>query len=231
MQITTIGFDLAKNIFQVHGVDAEGTAVVRKTLRRAHVLPFFREISPCLVGIEACGLAHHWARELMKLGHTVKLMPPSYVKPYVKRGKTDVADAEAICEAVTRPNMRFVPVKSVDQQAVLMLHRTRALLMRQRTMTVNAVRGHLAEFGIVAGQGAKNLRQLVERVVAEGSDQPELPPRACIALGVLVDQLNHLRVQVRAIEVELLAWHRTSEASKRLETIPGVGFLTATALV
>jgi transposase len=230
MQVTTIGLDLAKQVFQVHGIDAEGAAVIRKTLRRANVLPFFAELPPCLIGIEACSSAHHWAREFMKLGHTVKLMPPSYVKPYVKRGKTDAADAEAICEAVRRPTMRFVPVKSPDQQAVLMLHRARALLMRQRTMTVNALRGHLAEFGIVAGQGAKNLRELIERVFAEHQDQPELPRLARIALGTLVMQLNDLQAQVREIEVELLAWHRTSEASKRLETIPGVGFITATAI-
>ena len=163
MQVTTIGLDLAKQVFQVHGIDAQGNAVIRKALRRAHVLPFFKELSPCLVGIEACSSANYWAREFMKLGHTVKLMPPSYVKPYVKRGKTDAADAEAICEAVQRPTMRFVPVKSPDQQAVIMLHRARSLLMRQRIMAVNALRGHLAGFGVVAGQGAKNLRELVER--------------------------------------------------------------------
>lgn len=230
MQVTTIGLDLAKQVFQVHGIDAQGTMVIRKTLRRANVLPFFVALPPCLIGIEACGSANYWAREFMKLGHTVRLMPPSYVKPYVKRGKTDAADAEAICEAVRRPTMRFVPVKRPDQQAVLMLHRARALLMRQRTMAVNALRGHLAEFGIVAGQGAKNLRELIERVFAADPDHPDLPRIARIALGTLVAQLDHLQVQVRAIEVELLAWHRMSEASKRLETIPGVGFITATAI-
>lgn len=230
MQVTTIGLDLAKQVFQVHGIDAQGNAVIRKALRRAHVLPFFKELSPCLVGIEACSSANYWAREFMKLGHTVKLMPPSYVKPYVKRGKTDAADAEAICEAVRRPTMRFVPVKSPDQQAVLMLYRARSLLMRQRIMAVNALRGHLAEFGVVAGQGAKNLRELVERVFAIDADQPALPRLAHIALRPLVMQLNDLQAHIRAIEVELLAWHRTSEASKRLETIPGVGFITATAI-
>jgi transposase len=230
MQVTTIGLDLAKQVFQVHGIDAQGTAVIRKTLRRANVLPFFVALPPCLIGLEACSSANYWAREFMQLGHTVKLMPPSYVKPYVKRGKTDAADAEAICEAVRRPTMRFVPVKSPDQQAVLMLHRARALLIRQRTMAVNALRGHLAEFGIVAGQGAKNLRELIERVFAADSDQLDLPRIARIALGTLGAQLDHLQVQIRAIEVELLAWHRTSEASKRLETIPGVGFITATAI-
>jgi len=230
MQVITIGLDLAKNVFQVHGVDAAGTAVIRKALRRAHVLPFFAELPPCLIGAEACSSANYWARELMKLGHTVKLMPPSYVKPYVKRGKTDAADAEAICEAVRRPTMRFVAVKTPDQQAVLMLHRVRALLMRQRTMAVNALRGHLAEFGIVSGQGAKNLRELIERILAEGPDRLEFPRLARIALDPLIMQLNDLQTRVRAIEIELLAWHRTSAASRRLETIPGVGFITATAI-
>jgi transposase len=230
MQVTTIGLDIAKQVFQLHGIDAQDNAVIRKALRRAHVLPFFAALPPCLIGIEACGSANYWARELIKLGHTVKLMPPSYVKPYVKRGKNDAVDAEAICEAVRRPNMRFVPVKSPDQQAVLMLHRVRALLMRQRTMAVNALRGHLAEFGIVAGQGAKNLRELIERVFAGPRDQLEIPRLARVALGPLVLQLNNLQSQIRAIEVELLAWHRTSEASKRLETIPGVGIITATAI-
>jgi transposase len=230
MQVSTIGLDLAKNIFQVHGIDVEGNAVMRKTLRRAHVLPFFAALPPCLIGIEACSSANYWARELMKLGHTVKLMPPSYVKPYVKRGKTDAADAEAICEAVRRPTMRFVAVKSPDQQAVLMLHRVRALLMRQRTMATNALRGHLAEFGIVAGQGTKNLRELIERVFTTDADQSELPRLARIALEPFVMQLNDLQMRIRVIDVELLAWHRTSEASQRLETIPGVGFITATAI-
>jgi transposase len=148
MQITTVGLDLAKHVFQVHGIDERGVAVIRKRLRRAEVLRFFAGLNPCLVGMEACATAHHWGRELTKLGHTVKLIPPAYVKPYVRRGKNDAADAEAICEAVGRPNMRFVPLKGVDQQAVLMLHRTRALLVAQRTMLANALRAHLAEFGI-----------------------------------------------------------------------------------
>jgi len=230
MQVTTIGLDLAKSVFQVHGVDAEGTAVSRKALRRAQVLPFFAQLPPCLIGIEACSSAHHWARALAKLGHEVKLMPPSYVKAYVKRGKTDAADAEAICEAVTRPTMRFVPIKSAEQQAVLMLHRSRAILMRQRTMNVNALRGHLAEFGIVASQGAKGLWALVDRVFGADADQSLLPAAARIALGTLVSQIRHLQIEIKKIEAELLAWHRTSEASQRLETIPGVGFITATAI-
>ena len=231
MQVTTMGIDLAKNVFQVHGVDASGKVVVRKALRRSQLLPFFEDLAPCLIGMEACSSAHHWARELNALGHTVKLMPPSYVKPYVKRGKNDVADAEAICEAVTRPTMRFVPVKSTDQQAVLMLHRTRALLMRQRTMAVNALRGHLAEFGLVAAQGAKSLAELIESVFeGSGTDDDAVPPLARRALAPLVAQLRQLQAQIKAIEVELLAWHRATDASRRLETIPGVGFITATAI-
>jgi transposase len=205
MQVTTMGIDLAKNVFQVHGVDASGKVVVRKALRRSQLLPFFEDLAPCLIGMEACSSAHHWARELNALGHTVKLMPPSYVKPYVKRGKNDVADAEAICEAVTRPTMRFVPVKSTDQQAVLMFHRTRALLMRQRTMAVNALRGHLAEFGLVAAQGAKSLAELIESVFeGSGTDDDAVPPLARRALAPLVAQLRQLQAQIKAIEVELL---------------------------
>ena len=229
MQVTTMGIDLAKNVVQVHGVDASGKVVVRKALRRSQLLPFFEDLAPCLIGMEACSSAHHWARELNALGHTVKLMPPSYVKPY--DGKNDVADAEAICEAVTRPTMRFVPVKSTDQQAVLMLHRTRALLMRQRTMVVNALRGHLAEFGLVAAQGAKSLAELIESVFeGSGTDDDAVPPLARRALAPLVAQLRQLQAQIKAIEVELLAWHRATDASRRLETIPGVGFITATAI-
>jgi len=231
MQVTTVGIDLAKNVFQVHGIDLAGKVVLRKAMRRSQMLPFFAALAPCVIGMEACSSAHHWARELSALGHRVKLMPPTYVKPYVKRGKNDVADAEAICEAVTRPTMRFVPVKSPDQQAVLMLHRTRALLMRQRTMAVNALRGHLTEFGIVAAQGAKGLAELVGQVLEDSAtDYNAIPPLARRALGALVAQLQELRAQIKAIEAELLACHRASETSRRLETIPGVGFITATAI-
>jgi transposase len=173
MQITTIGIDLAKTVFQLHAVDAAGVTVIRKRLRRAEVLSFLAGLEPCLIGMEACATSHHRARELTKFGHTVKLMPPAYVKPYVKRGKNDATDAEAICEAVTRPNMRFVPVKSADQQAVLMLHRTRALLIRQQTMLANAFRAHLAEFGIVVAQGIRHVRTLIEQVF--GEDPIDLP--------------------------------------------------------
>src|SRR5208282_122949 len=185
MQVITIGLDLAKNVFQVHGVDAAGTVVIRKALRRAHVLPFFAELPPCLIGIEACSSANYWARELMKLGHAVKLMPPAYVKPYVKRGKTDAADAEAICEAVTRPTMRFVAIKTEDQQAVLMLHRSRDLLVRQRTMLTNALRGHLAEYGIVSPQGTGGVGTAI-KALHEG--QEGLPSLARFAMHGLVTQ-------------------------------------------
>jgi transposase len=231
MQVTTMGIDLAKNVFQLHGIDAANKVVLRKALRRSQVLPLFEDLAPCLIGMEACSSAHHWARELSALGHTVKLMPPSYVKPYVKRGKNDTADAEAICEAVMRPTMRFVPIKSPDQQAVLMLHRSRALLMRQRTMAVNALRGHLAEFGLIAAQGAKSLAELVASVFGNGSICAHgVPPLARRALAPLVRQLRELQAQIKAIDTELLAWHRANDVSRRLETIPGVGFITATAI-
>jgi transposase len=196
MQITTVGLALAKHIFQVHTVDGAGQAVVRKRLRRSELLSFFAGLSPCLIGMEACATSHHWARELTKLGHTVKLMPPAYVKAYVKRGKTDAADAEAICEAVTRPSMRFVPVKSAEQQSVLMLHRVRALLIRQRTMLVNALRGHMAEFGIIAPQGISRIRELIELLTDKSADAP-LPPLARQALAPLVEQLLDLQPRIR----------------------------------
>ena len=229
MQITTVGLDLAKHIFPVHAVDAAGQVVVRKRLRRGEVLSFFAGLSPCLIGMEACATAHHWGRELVKRGHTVKLMPPAYVKAYVKRGKTDAADAEAICEAVARPSMRFVPVKSAEQQSVLMLHRVRALLIRQRTMLVNALRGHLAEFGIVVAQGISRIRELIA-ILTNESAAAVLPPLARRALAPLMDQLLDLQPRIRALEAELLAWHRQSQESRRLETIPGIGFITATAI-
>jgi transposase len=225
MQITTIGLDSAKHIFQVHAVDETGKVAIRKRLRRSEVLPFFAGLSPCLIGMEACATSHHWARELIKLGYKVKLMPPAYVKAYVKRGKTDAADAEAI----TRPSVRFVPVKSAEQQSVLMLHRMRALLIRQRTMLVNALRGHLAEFGIIVAQGINRVRELIKLMTDESADAV-LPPLARRALAPLLDQLLDLQPRIRALEAELLAWHRQSQESRRLETIPGVGFITATAL-
>ena len=226
-QVTTIGLDLAKNVFQVHGIDAVGKVLVRRQLRRGDVLRFFGGLSPCLVGMEACATAHHWARELAKLGHTVRLMPPAYVKPYVKRGKTDVADAEAIAEAVTRPTMRFVAVKTIDQQAVLMLHKVRDLLVRQRTMLINALRGHLAEFGIVAARGPGGV---TAAIIALHEAQNSLPELARVALHGLIDQLRIVRGEIAKVEKRIVAWHRASDASRRLATIPGIGPITASAI-
>jgi transposase len=227
MNIATIGLDIAKNVFQVHGVDDEGRGVLRRKVRRAKLLEVFSGLEPCLVGLEACATAHHWARELIALGHEVRLMPPAYVRAYVKRNKNDAADAEAICEAVRRPTMRFVPVKSAEAQSVLMLHRARYLLVRQRTAQVSALRAHLAEYGIVAPKGRAHVRDLVAVLDSEAGLLPEL---ACQTLLLIARMIAVLSEQIRKIEIELLAWHRTSAVSQRLETIPGVGFITATAL-
>src|SRR5882762_860176 len=227
--ITTIGLDIAKSVFQVHGVDAAGEVVIRKQLKRARVLPFFQKLAPCVVGIEACASSHYWSRELKALGHTVKLMPPAYVKPYVKRQKNDAADAEAICEAVTRPNMRFVPTKTAEQQSCLTLHRTRHLFIRQQTAIINSIRAHLAEFGIVAPVGRGGVEQLL-KAVADANDTrlPEIA-RACVA--ALGSQLQALKAQILAFDRCIMAWHRSNETSKRLDAIPGVGPALATALV
>lgn len=228
MQISTIGLDLAKNVFQIHGVDAEGQVVIRRQLRRRQVIAFFSALPPCLVGMEACGSAHYWGRELQALGHEVRLIPPAYVKPYVRRQKNDAADAEAICEAVTRPSMRFVPVKSAEQQAALALHRTRDLLVKRRTQLVNMVRGLLAEFGIEMARGLHHALSLAARLSA--GDAPEVPALAQRVVKSLADQIGALQVQLAALEKELLVWHRSSELSQRLATIPGVGIISATAL-
>jgi transposase len=228
MNAITIGIDLAKSVFQVHGVDAAGAVVIRKKLRRAEVLKFFEAHPRCLVGMEACATAHFWARELSKLGHKVRLMAPSYVKAYVRRQKNDAADAEAICEAVSRPTMRFVSIKSAERQSVLVLHRTRELLVRQRTMLSNAIRGHCAEFGIIAPQGARRTVELIERL--RETDGALLPDLARSALRVLTDQLAALAIQIHRLERSLLAWHRQDQASQRLATIPGIGIITASAL-
>ncbi len=227
-EVITIGVDLAKNVFQVHGVDAEGAVIVCRQLRRRQVLPFFGRLAPCLVGMEACATSHHWARQLIELGHEVKLMPPNYVKPYVKRNKNDAADAAAICEAVTRPTMRFVAEKSAEQQSVLMLHRTRDLLVRQRTMLVNAIRAHMAEFGIVAPVGIPRVKELFA-VIADADDD-RLPPIARACLEGLARQFLSLHEEIAIAERRIHAWHRSNEASQRLETIPGIGPITATAL-
>jgi transposase len=227
--ITTIGLDIAKSVFQVHGIDAAGDVVIRRQLKRRSVLAFFQKLPPCLVGIEACASSHHWSRELQALGHTVRLMPPAYVKPYVKRQKNDMADAEAICEAVTRANMRFVPTKTPEQQSCLMLHRTRHLFIRQQTAVINSIRAHLAELGIVAPVGRKGVTELLH-VVADPSDKrvPEVA-RACVA--ALGPQLLSLKTQIVEFDRMILAWHRSNQTSKRLHYIPGVGPVLATALV
>ena len=227
-EVITIGLDLAKNVFQVHGVDGSGDTVMRRQLRRSQLLPFFKKQRPCLVGMEACATSHHWARQLIELGHGVKLMPARYVKPYVKRNKNDAADAEAICEAVTRPTMRFVAVKSAQQQSVLMLHRTRELLVRQRTMLVNAIRSHMAEFGIVAPVGVPRVKELFA-VIADVDDD-RLPAIARACLEGLANQFLSLHEEIATAERRIHAWHRSNEASRRLETIPGIGPITATAL-
>jgi transposase len=227
MNVVTVGLDLAKNVFQVHGVDADGRVGVRRKLRRAEVLRFFSALPRCLVGMEACASSHYWAREIGRLGHEVKLMPPAYVKPYVKRGKTDASDAEAICEAVTRPTMRFVAVKTEDQQAVLMLHKARELLVRQRTMLTNALRAHLAELGMVAAQGPEGLSSLKGHF---HSVRDGLPDHAVVALSALVCQADDLAEQVDILERKILDWHRSSDASRRLTTIPGIGPITASAI-
>ena len=226
MQLTTIGLDPAKHVFQVHGVDAAGNIVLRRRLRRGQMITFFTGLVPCLVGMEACATAHFWARELTALGHDVRLMPAQYVKAYVKRGKNDAADAAAICEAVSRPSMRFVPVKSEAQQAALMLHRARDLLMRQRTQLINAVRGHLAEFGIIEAQGAWNLPRVLAHLETEG----ELPEVARQILRLLAAQLDEAEQRIKDLDAQIAAWHKASPASQRLATIPGIGPLVATAI-
>ena len=228
MDVTTIGIDLAKHVFQVHAVDAAGKVIVRKALRRAQVLPFFTKLSPCLVGMEACGTSHHWARELIALGHTVKMMPPAYVKAYVKRGKTDAADAEAICEAVTRPTMRFVPIKSREQQAALSMHRARNLLVKQRTQSVNMMRGLLAEFGINIPEGLERALTMARQVL-EG-EAPDVPAAAVKIIFALSQQSLDTHSHVREIDRALAALQRSDEMARRLATIPGIGPIGATAL-
>ena len=228
MQITTIGLDIAKNMFQVHGIDAAEKVVVRKQLRRGQVIKFFEAVPPCLVGMEACATAHYWARELTKLGHQVRLMPAKDVKAYVKRNKNDAADAEGICEAVGRPTMRFVGVKSAEQQGRLMQHRTRDLLMRQRTQAINALRAHMAELGIVAAQGREGLKELLA-IIADERDE-RLPIDARASLIVLAAQLQALHTMIGSIEKRLIVQHRANEASKRLQSIHGIGIIGASAI-
>jgi transposase len=229
MEVTTIGLDLAKRVFQVHAINAEGAIVLRKALRRGQMLPFFSKLPPCLIGIEACGTSHYWARELIRLGYDVRLMPPAYVKPYVKRGKTDASDAQAICEAVMRPTMRFVAVKSAEQQAALSLHRTRDLLVRQRTQLVNMIRGMLAEFGIVLPEGVERVLGLARQVHAQMA-MPDVPAPAQEVLNLLCGQVLDTHARVQTIDRSLLALHRTNEVARRLTSIPGIGPVGATAL-
>jgi transposase len=228
MQITTIGLDIAKNVFQVHGIDAAEKVVVRKQLRRSQMLEFFKALAPCLIGMEACATAHYWARELTKLGHRVRLMPAKDVKAYVKRNKNDAADAEAICEAVRRPTMRFVQIKSTEQQGRLMLHRARDLLMRQRTQVINAMRAHLAELGIVAAQGREGIKELLKIIASE--EDGRFPVDAQTSLVVLAAELQAMQTLIGSIEKRIMVQHRSSEASQRLESIPGIGVIGATAI-
>lgn len=228
MQITTIGIDLAKTVFQIHGADARGKAVLRKKLRREQVAEFFANLPACLIGMEACGSAHHWARKLQGLGHTVRLIAPQFVKPYVKSNKNDVADAEAICEAVTRPTMRFVPLKSVEQQAVLSLHRARQGFVKARTAQANQIRGLLAEYGLVVPQGIAYITQRVPAMIEDATN--DLPGVFRHLIERLLEHLKLLDRQVAEMEVQINAWHRDNEVSRRLEQIPGIGPITASAL-
>jgi transposase len=228
-EVSTIGLDIAKSVFQVHGVDVEGGVVIRKRVSRAKVLEFFGALPPCLIGIEACPSAHYWGRRLQELGHTVRLMPPSYVKAYLKRSKNDANDAAAICEAVTRPSMRFVPIKSEQQQSGLMLHRSRQLLVRQRTMLSNAIRGHMAELGIISAKGRKGTAELIK--IIGNADDDRVPAAARFSLAVLARQYEAIAAEIGAIEKHIHAWHRSCEDSRRLEEIPGIGPIVATALV
>ena len=228
-EVSTIGLDIAKSVFQVHGVDVAGVVVIRKRVSRARVLEYFGKLSPCLVGIEACPSAHHWGRELQALGHTVRLIPPSYVKAYLKRGKNDANDAAAICEAVTRPSMRFVPLKTKEQQSALMLHRARQLLVRQRTMLSNALRGHLAELGIVSAKGRNGTAELL-RIIADDRDS-RVSAAVRGILNVLARQYGAIGAEIASIDKSIMALHRGCEASRRLAEIPGIGPVGATALV
>jgi len=229
MNVTTVGIDLAKSVFQVHGVDARGKAVLRRQLRREQVAAFFVNLPPCLIGMEACASAHYWGRTLERFGHTVRLMAPQFVKPYVKTNKNDAADAEAICEAVSRPSMRFVPIKSIEQQAVLSVHRVRQGFVKARTAQANQIRGLLGEFGLVIPQGIRHIAQRVPALLEDASN--ELPLEFRQLIDRLTCHLKELDQQVRELERQIVAWHRSSELSRKLEKIPGIGPLAATALV
>ena len=229
MKITTVGIDLAKNVFQVHGVDEHGKAVLRKQIKRDQMASFFVNLPTCLIGMEACGSAHYWARKLQAMGHTVRLMAPQFVKPYVKSNKNDAADAEAICEAVGRPSMRFVPIKNIEQQSVLSLHRVRQGFVKARTAQANQIRGLLGEFGLVVPQGIAYISQRVPELIEDATI--ELPGSFRILIVRLLEHLQLLHRQIDEIEAQIKAWHRSNEASQRLAQVPGVGPITATALV
>lgn len=228
MQAIRFGVDLAKSVFQVHGVDAAGQVVVQRQLRRGQVLAFFAKLGPVLIGMEACGSAHYWARELTKLGHDVRLMPASYVKPYVRRNKNDARDAEGCCEAVSRPSMRFVPIKTVEQQGQRALHRARDLLVRQRTQAGNAVRAMLYEMGLISSKGRSGMGELIARIAADGSD---IPSGLRVALEPLARQWRALDAEIKALDDELLAQARRDACASRLMKIPNVGPVTAHAVI
>jgi transposase len=229
MKLTTVGIDLAKNVFQVHGIDEHGKVLVKKQLHRDQMAAFFVNLPPCLIGMEACGSAHHWARKLAAMGHAVRLMAPQFVKPYVKTNKNDAADAEAICEAVGRPNMRFVPIKNVEQQAVLALHRVRQGFVKARTAQANQIRGLLGEFGLIIPQGLGYIAARVPELIEDASS--DLPGRFRMLVQRLLDHLKELDRQVDEIEAQIQAWHRNSELSTRLAQVPGIGPITASALI
>jgi transposase len=231
--VTRVGLDLAKNVFQVHGVDAQGEVVVARKLRRGALAQFFAKLAPCVVAMEACSSAHHWGRQLLALGHEVRLIPPAHVRPYVRRNKNDAADAAAICEAAGRPGQRFAPVRSIDNQAELMRHRSRELLAGQRTSLINALRGHLAEIGVVAPQGAQHAYELKRLAVDGFDDNGEIVVPDCVRLALrpLVGQIDALDEAIGAIDKELAASVKADETAKRLMTIPGIGPVTASAIV
>ena len=229
MKITTVGIDLAKNVFQIHAVDERGKTALKKQLKRGQVVEFFANLPVCLIGMEACGSAHHWARKLAGFGHTVRLMAPQFVKPYVKTNKNDAADAEAICEAVSRPNMRFVPIKNIEQQSVLALHRVRQSFVKARTAQSNQIRGLLAEFGLVVPVGIANIAKRVPELIEDATN--ELTGSVRLLIARLMDHLKELDRQVDELEAQIKSWHRASDASCKLEKVPGIGPITASALV
>jgi len=229
MKVTTVGIDLAKNVFQLHGVNEFGKTVIKKQLRRDQVSEYFANLPTCLIGMEACGSAHYWARKLLGFGHAVKLMAPQFVKPYVKTNKNDAADAEAICEAVARPNMRFVPIKNIEQQAILALHRVRQGFVKARTAQANQIRGLLGEFGLIVPQGIGYISTRVPELIEDASN--ELPGSFRVLVQRLLDHLKELDRQVGELEVQIQTWHRSSEVSSKLAKIPGIGPITASALV